>query len=207
MSRATEEGPNGNQPDDGDCVVCGDPADGIDARTRDPMCRRCASIRCDGDVSCFYCDLETEGAHPTCDRPDCNNLTHGYGQERKRVLSNCPRHRSDVDRGDGPVTDGGRGLYTCDTPTCDGEKEVTTPDGYVCRDCADELAAKYEEVDRRERTATDGGVLEGAKYHAVCSDCTFEELEDDRHRAAQRVDEHETDEPSHDVRFEEVSGR
>ena len=33
---------------DGECVVCGDDADGVDARTRQPICRRCASIRCDG---------------------------------------------------------------------------------------------------------------------------------------------------------------
>jgi len=41
------------RPDDGDCVVCGADADGIDARTRQPMCRKCATIRCDGgrDVS------------------------------------------------------------------------------------------------------------------------------------------------------------
>ncbi|WP_251328065.1 hypothetical protein [Haloplanus pelagicus] len=44
----TGNGPSGNQPDDGDCVVCGDPADGVDAPTRQPICRRCASIRCDG---------------------------------------------------------------------------------------------------------------------------------------------------------------
>ncbi|WP_257627731.1 hypothetical protein [Haloplanus salinarum] len=51
MSRATDEGPSGERFDDGDCVVCGDPADGIDA-ARDgnpPVCRRCAKIRLDGD--------------------------------------------------------------------------------------------------------------------------------------------------------------
>jgi len=48
MSRTTSEGPSGNQPDDGDCVVCGDPADGIDARTLQPVCRKCAKIRTDG---------------------------------------------------------------------------------------------------------------------------------------------------------------
>ena len=96
MSRTTGNGPSGNQPDDGDCVVCGDPADGIDAPTRQPICRRCALIRTDG--------------------------------------------------GDG-------------------------------------------------------------KYNAVCSDCTFEELVDNRHRAARAVDAHRHVEPSHDARFEEVTGR
>ncbi|AXR77708.1 PadR family transcriptional regulator [Natrarchaeobaculum sulfurireducens] len=35
-------------------------------------------------------------------------------------------------------------LYTCDTPECNGLKEVITPDGYVCHDCADELVTEYE---------------------------------------------------------------
>jgi hypothetical protein len=100
MSRTIREGPSEERPDD-DCVVCGDPADGIDAG-RDgnaPVCRRCVRIR------------------------------------------------------------------------------------------------------------FDGGVVESAKYHAVRSDCTFEELEDDQHRAAQAVDEHESDEPPHAVHFEEVTER
>ncbi|SEW01161.1 hypothetical protein [Natrinema salifodinae] len=39
----------------------------------------------------------------------------------------------------------GYSLYSCDTPRCTGLKEVITPDGYLCEDCADELAAEYED--------------------------------------------------------------
>ncbi|WP_162991407.1 hypothetical protein [Halostella salina] len=53
------------------------------------------------------------------------------------------------------ATDGGRDIYGCDTPDCDGEKEVVTPDGYVCQTCADQLAAEYEDED--PRLLTDGG--------------------------------------------------
>jgi hypothetical protein len=53
------------------------------------------------------------------------------------------------------ATDGGRDPYGCDTPDCDGEKEVVTPDGYVCQSCADQLAAEYEDQD--PRLLTDGG--------------------------------------------------
>lgn len=98
--RTTRETPLENRPDDGDCVVCGNPADGIDAPTRQPICRKCATIR------------------------------------------------------------------------------------------------------------TDGGLLTGGgRYHVVCSDCTFEDLKRERHQAANAVDDHRDDEPSHDVRFEEVRGR
>ncbi|MEY7850884.1 hypothetical protein AB7C87_16990 [Natrarchaeobius sp. A-rgal3] len=48
-----------------------------------------------------------------------------------------------------------RELYTCDTPGCDGLKEVITPDGYVCRDCADELAKGY---DAEPEMVADGGI-------------------------------------------------
>ncbi|WP_049953999.1 helix-turn-helix transcriptional regulator [Halostagnicola larsenii] len=53
------------------------------------------------------------------------------------------------------LTDGGSNLYTCDTPQCDGWKEVVTPDGYVCHDCADELEKKYE---AEPRLLADGGI-------------------------------------------------
>lgn len=163
MSRTTREGPRGNQPDDGDCVVCGGEPDGIHARILEPICEWCARL-----------DLDDDG----------------------------------IDRGDGPVTDGGRDLYSCDTPTCDGEKEVITPDGYVCRDCADALAVQYEEVERGDGVATDGGLLTGGSvYHVVCSDCTFEKVISERHHAARAVDVHRRAKPSHDTRFEEVSGR
>ncbi|ELZ05368.1 transcriptional regulator PadR family protein [Natrialba chahannaoensis JCM 10990] len=37
-----------------------------------------------------------------------------------------------------------RGLYSCDTPRCTGLKAVVTPDGYVCRRCANQLEQAYE---------------------------------------------------------------
>ena len=130
------------------------------------------------------------------------------GHERSDVIESAREHyvddqENDVDRGDGPIPDGGTQLPACETPTCDGGKEVVTPDGYVCRDCAEALAAEYERVAADERTVADGG----GHYHVVRSDCTFEGLKRERHRAARAVDAHEFDEPSHDVRFEEVTGR
>lgn len=43
----------------------------------------------------------------------------------------------------------------CDTPTCQGRAEAITPEGYVCDECAAELAAHYESV--RERDQSVGG--------------------------------------------------
>ena len=50
----------------------------------------------------------------------------------------------------------GNSVYSCDTPNCDGWKEVITPDGYVCRDCADELEESYEAT---PQLVTDGGAV------------------------------------------------
>lgn len=47
-------------------------------------------------------------------------------------------------------------LYGCDTPGCDGWKEVITPDGYVCRECAAELETHYEAT---PELVADGGVV------------------------------------------------
>jgi len=58
-------------------------------------------------------------------------------------------------------------------------------------------------VDRGDGVETDGG----GRYHVVCPDCTFEALTRHRHRAARAVDAHGRVEPSHDARFEEVTGR
>lgn len=79
----------------------------------------------------------------------------------------------DVERGNGPVADGGASLYACDTPDCDGEKEVITPDGYVCRDCADALAVQYVEVDRGDGLVTDGGteLVMGRRSRVEECDC------------------------------------
>ncbi|MGQ3412060.1 hypothetical protein ACT4ML_07320 [Natrinema sp. LN54] len=53
----------------------------------------------------------------------------------------------------------GNSLYSCDTPDCDGWKEVITPDGYVCEDCAAELEQQYE---AEPEIATDGSVQGGS---------------------------------------------
>jgi len=73
------------------------------------------------------------------------------------------------------ATDGGHDLYACETPGCDGEKEVITPDGYVCHDCADELAEKYES-EEDAKLLTDGGTDQQTQtYHrAVCASCGSE---------------------------------
>lgn len=41
---------------------------------------------------CFFCGLGSY--HPTCDRPGCENQTHGFGPEGKRTLSYCGSCRS-----------------------------------------------------------------------------------------------------------------
>nr|WP_306060248.1 hypothetical protein [Natronococcus sp. AD5] len=55
--------------------------------------------------------------------------------------------------------DGGSNLYTCDTPGCSGWKEVITPDGYVCHDCADKLEKQYERGENAKLLA-DGGITQ-----------------------------------------------
>jgi len=45
------------------------------------------------DSDCFFCQGYTD-YHPICDRPGCENLTHGFGSEGKRTLSNCSEHSS-----------------------------------------------------------------------------------------------------------------
>ena len=60
MSRTTGDDPSGQQSDDGDCVVCGEPADGLDA-ARDgnpPVCTMCAKIRTDGGADRFDARVE-----------------------------------------------------------------------------------------------------------------------------------------------------
>ncbi|WP_455448590.1 helix-turn-helix transcriptional regulator [Natrinema thermotolerans] len=52
----------------------------------------------------------------------------------------------------------GRSPYTCDTPGCTNWKAVFTPDGYVCEDCADELAEDYE---AEPELVADGGITWG----------------------------------------------
>ncbi|ELY99455.1 helix-turn-helix transcriptional regulator [Natrialba asiatica] len=51
-----------------------------------------------------------------------------------------------------------RSPYTCDTPGCTNWKEVFTPDGYVCEDCAGELAEDY---DAEPELVADGGIAWG----------------------------------------------
>jgi len=121
MSRTTGNGPSGNQPDDGDCVVCGDPADGIDAPTRQPICRKCAKIRCDGGQDHEFVVVLTSHRLPAklCfgpfDRevtkevyvefstaPARTNPLGGYDVEIELAAE-----YDDVDRGDEIVTDGG----------------------------------------------------------------------------------------------------
>ncbi|WP_049928671.1 hypothetical protein [Halopiger goleimassiliensis] len=41
-------------------------------------------------------------------------------------------------------------ISSCDTPTCDGDAAVITPEGYVCDSCADKIAAAYEQARDRD---------------------------------------------------------
>lgn len=34
---------------------------------------------------------------------------------------------------------------SCDNPNCDGDKEVVTPEGYLCEKCASELASELSD--------------------------------------------------------------
>lgn len=62
----------------------------------------------DGGSDCFYCGGTTD-YHPTCDKPGCENHTHGSGPEGKLVKSYCPSCRP----GDPKlVTDGGMRSFT-----------------------------------------------------------------------------------------------
>jgi hypothetical protein len=99
---------------------------------------------------------------------------------------------------DDVVTDGGVTTYECDE--CGDVERCNVDDAGQrrCPDCGRAVTA----------IVTDSGLLTGGgRYHVVCSDCTFEDLKHERHQAARAVDDHRTDEPSHDVRFEEVRGR
>ena len=270
MSRTTGNGPSGNQPDDGDCVVCGDPADGIDAPTRQPICRKCATIRTDGGEDQFSirvgelvrgieaevddsttaeamlyarCSAAFEDTVNNTDLPPENALgvmtaalfeaADTIGFARSDVIETAREHyvdEDDVDRGDGPVTDGGRipegqpidplvyprGHHAIDVDatrfgceTCrSNDLEPARWDKSELVDLRSEKPPLADDGDERGRLVTDGGLLTGgSRYHVVCSDCTFEDLKRERHQAARAVDDHRTDEPSHDVRFEEVTGR
>ncbi|MFC3957872.1 hypothetical protein [Halovivax cerinus] len=44
----------------------------------------------------------------------------------------------------------------CDTPRCGGSATEITPDGYVCRECAAQLARDYEAAERRDRAGREG---------------------------------------------------
>lgn len=41
---------------------------------------------------CFYCNGQTD-YHPECDRPGCDNATHGFGPDGKRTVAYCNEHR------------------------------------------------------------------------------------------------------------------
>ncbi|MEY7852170.1 hypothetical protein AB7C87_23550 [Natrarchaeobius sp. A-rgal3] len=41
----------------------------------------------------------------------------------------------------------------CDTPTCSGNAETITPEGYVCETCASEIAVDYEQARERDTEA------------------------------------------------------
>jgi len=79
------------------CRICGVLLTEL-ARSRDKSsCRECRSeyigdhrageFITDGS-GCFYCACSYE-AHSTCDRPGCENQTHGKGIDGKTVLSCC----------------------------------------------------------------------------------------------------------------------
>ncbi|WP_165875195.1 hypothetical protein [Natrarchaeobius chitinivorans] len=41
----------------------------------------------------------------------------------------------------------------CDTPSCTGDAETITPEGYVCETCAAEIAVHYEQARERDSEA------------------------------------------------------
>lgn len=74
------------------CSTCGDPADGIDARTREPCCRDCGRIRTDGGgairVTCRDCGLdrlwfpEDGREHHEHDRDTDHEVTYEAADDR-----------------------------------------------------------------------------------------------------------------------------
>jgi hypothetical protein len=189
MSRTTGNGPSGNQPDDGECIVCGGTADGIDARLLEPICEWCALLHLDADFDPDDVDrgdgVETDGGRI----PE--------GQPIDPLV--CPRGHHSVEVGASRF-----GCETCRS----NDLEPARWDRSELVDLRTEEPPLADGSDERGRLVTDGGLLTGgSRYHVVCSDCTFEDLKRERHQAARAVDDHRTDEPSHDVRFEEVAGR
>lgn len=90
---------------------------------------------------------------PDCERTEVKqNRVDAIAHQRSLPCPNCNRmmgvSRMQV------ASDGGQSIYACDTPHCDSLKEVVTPDGYVCHDCANELARQYENIE----LLADGGV-------------------------------------------------
>jgi len=125
MSRTTDEGPSGNQPDDGQCVVCGDDADGIDAgrEGNPPVCAFCAKIRTDGGVTIYEC-------------PECNEIERcNVDDAGQRRCPDCGRAVTAI------VTDGGTGLVMgrrsrIEECSC-GATVIGYLDGDPCPDCGE----------------------------------------------------------------------
>ena len=40
---------------------------------------------------------------------------------------------------------------SCETPRCPGAAQVITPEGYVCRTCAERIRAHLDDLERRQR--------------------------------------------------------
>ena len=161
--------------------VCGARATGYDARLEAAVCDRCARLRCDGGgqkqlpehvLEATSDDVLEQGRVMALYEYEKNHISIEHKERECRVCEGETYHRIETDDhrsrtasvcgtcGETTVTltDGGSNLYTCDTPQCDGLKEVVTPDGYVCHPCADELEEQYQNTGQDAKLLTDGGV-------------------------------------------------
>jgi len=197
MSRTTSEGPSGNQPDDGDCVVCGDDADGIDAPTRQPICRKCATIRTDGGEDQFSVRVGEMVR-------EIEETVDGSTKAEAMLYARCSAAFEDALNDTDLPPENALGVMTA--ALFEAADQVGFPRSAVIETAREHYV--LQEIDDLDDLVTDGGLLTGGgRYHVVCSDCTLEDLKRERHQAARAVDDHRDDEPSHDVRFEEVRGR
>jgi hypothetical protein len=179
------------RPDDGDCVVCGDDADGIDARTRQPICRKCATIRCDGGAPDHVDDdlADAIASIPHADVESITQLDDGHGHF---VIESDPDDQ-DVDEIDAALNDAGY-ERNGHLPVPGMTQQNFTP------------VDESDDVDRGDGVETDGGrIPEGQPidplvcprgHHAVdvdatrfgCETCRANDLEPARWDKSELVD-------------------
>jgi hypothetical protein len=136
---------------------------------------------------CFYCALETDDAHPTCDRPGCENQTHGRGPEGKRVLSYCSSCR------DNPlVADGGLDAETVLGTVDPGDVVEVAGSPYRVVDVIDEddgVLRLYDLVERTETIKAAGAGDVSMYLHRSEEDAIRQRVEQEREQRDDQEDD------------------